>query len=191
MSDVKIISVHPAEKTLGALHPEVIERMKRVARFNVLSCRNERKLRSRLNFFFAVNGKMSRSISRKLVIIRIIAGLLVAGAPFIGFSGMLDPLSIVMISLGVLLAFGFMTRFVSLGIAAVMLYDFAMTFMPSSPDITLLFAALPYIGLALLGGGHHGLDALLRHRIYRRMARRREQRLAKIRMSCSIYSVCK
>lgn len=191
MSDVKIISVHPAEKTLGSLHPEVMERMKRVARFKVLSYKSEQKLRRRVDFFFAIKGRMLNTVSCKLAVIRCLAAVLVAGSPFIGFTGVLSPLSIVIIALGVMLAAGFLTRFVSLGIAGIMAYDFIVNFVPSDPDITIIFGMIPFIGLALLGAGKLSLDALMRHRIYRCLTRRRERRLAAVRMSYNAYGYCK
>lgn len=188
MAEVKILSVRPAEKTLGALHPEIAESVKRIARFNVLSDQTESRLRNKVDFIFAVNRDMSKEMSRKVAVVRLLTGILLTVVPLLGLSSATFPVSILMSLAGAMITIGCMTRFASIAVVAMMAFNFVNMFNAGMPDYSALFSMIPFMGFALIGAGHFSLDAILRYKIYRSIRLGRERSLARLRMSYNAYS---
>lgn len=187
----EIISVDPAELTLGALHPEFTARMARKVNVDAPSVSKK----AWLNLIFACSTPGVARNSRNMLLLRVcFAALLIVSGAFILSSEIISPLAgyspelfaALEIAAGSLLALGLFTRFAMF--AAVVGFGY-MSFMSISAgvfDMQSLLSCLASLSFFLLGAGRYSADFLLRKSIILNAARRRRQRRAD-RMSYKAY----
>ena len=187
----EILSVDPAEITLGALHPEFTARLAR--KVNVETPTVSKM--TWLNMVFACSTPGVVRNSRNMLLLRLcFAALLIVSGAFILSSEIVSPLAdyspalfaALEIAAGSMLALGLFTRFAMF--AAVAGFGF-MSFMSISAgvfDMQSLLSCLASLTFFLLGAGRYSSDFILRKAIIRSAARRRRQRKAD-RLSSKAY----
>ena len=191
MAASNVISVNPGQKTLGALHPEVLARR----RIDISAAKNNAA--KTLNLIFAVKEAKGNRRSMLLLVARIIVGFLFILSGYAGLTQGLAPVSyiqpheygIIMIVLGSMLGVGLFTRpvfllgFLAWATASVVQAISGVISMESC-----LWAACSMI-FCFTGAGRWSLDMALRHIVYTTFfGRRRETRQARQRLSYKAFS---
>lgn len=178
-----IISVDPAQNTLGALHPEVVERIARKVNVDTPTVSKQ----TWLNMVFACSTPGVVRNSRTMLLLRLcFAALLIVSGAFILVGEIYSPLAGydstlyagIEIAIGSMLALGLLTRFAM--IAAVAGFGF-MSYLSISAgvfDMQSLLCCFASLAFFLLGAGRYSADFLLRKAIILNAARRRRQRRA-------------
>ncbi len=194
MAASNVISVNPGQKTLGALHPEVLARLAR-RRIDISAAKNNAA--KTLNLIFAVKEAKGNRRSMLLLVARIIVGFLFILSGYAGLTQGLAPVSyiqpheygIIMIVLGSMLGVGLFTRpvfllgFLAWATASVVQAISGVISMESC-----LWAACSMI-FCFTGAGRWSLDMALRHIVYTTFfGRRRETRQARQRLSYKAFS---
>ncbi|MDE6753207.1 MAG: DoxX family protein [Muribaculaceae bacterium] len=180
-----IISVDPARTTLGALHPEITERLARKVNVNAPSALSSKKMW--LNMTFASSTPGVARNSRTLLLLRLcFAALLIVSGSFILYGEILTPnatlapsvFAALEIAAGSMLALGFLSRFAMLTMVAlfgVMSYDSISAGVFDMQSLLCCFASLAFL---IMGTGRYSCDFLIRKAIILSAARRRRQRKA-------------
>ncbi|MDE6444605.1 MAG: DoxX family protein [Muribaculaceae bacterium] len=186
-----IISVDPAQTTLGALHPEFAERIARKVKVETPSF--SRRMWLDMTFACATPG-VARN-SRTMLLLRLcFAALMIVSGAFILSGEIYSPLAgfdavtfaALELAVGSMLALGLFTRFAMF--AAVAGFGF-MSFQSISAgifDMQSLLCCLTSLSFLLLGSGRYSADFLLRKSIILRAAKRRRKMQAD-RLSYKAY----
>ncbi len=203
MADVKVISVNPGKKTIGALNFEFIEKVARTCRPVGKVIHNQR-VKSICNSIFGINRSTTNVGSSKLLLIRIItaAFFLTLGIFNLDVSSLSTEFNIHLFNIvvGGMILLGFFARIASISgfllyayIAIAPLLAFTPPFAVTSetiPDIAAISQSLLFLFLAITGPGRYCIDQLIRNRILRiaklrsaRRAKRKNLREAEVRMS--------
>lgn len=194
MSQASVISVNPAQSTIGDLNPDATARILR-SRMIERSIDNP-SFKKVLNAAFALGGSRGISNGVSLLLLRSLAGILLllsgvsaAIGGVIPFGEVLEsvqfvasPLAILQIAAGCALCLGMLTRLVLSGIAAAAAAMFFAGLSSGAflqPEAMLTVVSLVF---AITGAGTHSVDALLRSSIFRvhctRVRRKAERRLS-------------
>lgn len=167
MTDARIISVNPAEKSLG----EKLLNQKCLGTISKCISDSSRiglTIGRCVNLFFGLNGKINLQLSSKLLFLRLVAGavlicsvlLPVQSVDLLSFG--FEPQNMFIIAFAFSLVFGFFTRVCS--IAALGWYGYLLysSIAASAPDVSLL----PVMGVGvmfwILGPGMFSFDQLVR-----------------------------
>lgn len=200
MSKVQIISVNPAKKTLGALHPELWEKVARTCRIPAAP-KPQSIFKTSVNTLFGINKGITPVVSARLLIIRILLGtwFIISGV-----SAGVDPytinLSMLSIIFGGMMILGLFNRMASLVAAAL----FAVAAVGAAIDISgavsahTLVSADPYallscilcVSMAICGPGLFSIDQLIRRGLMhaaKRIRIRNRARRASRRMSYKAF----
>lgn len=176
MTDVKVISVNPGRKTLGALNSDIIERMARSCNPTNYSVSTPR-LKSVCNFVFGIDKNVSGSWSSKLFFARLIVSAFLLSiaipqllTPMFGYDLIL-PVATVAVAGMILL--GFFARMASF---AGFVYAAYMSYLTGFDAVYTLQTIL-FIFMAMTGPGRYSIDQLLRRAIFKSSKRRRARRL--------------
>lgn len=199
MAASNVISVNPVQKTLGALHPEVLARL---ARRRINYTADSRSSHRSLNFFFAVKELKGGARSFYLLLARLAVATLFIISGAMALSGNFDALSfapeavvyssvfgIIMTAVGSMLALGMLTR--PLMGLSMLAWIALSTFAAINGSMFMegwLWAACSLV-FCICGAGRFSLDTLARHAIYKVFfGRRRQKRIAARRLSYKAFS---
>lgn len=195
IKDINVISVNPAKKSLGALHPELLGRMMK-------SCRIPKKIVSAsgfspiVNFIFGINKSVTTGWSGKLFVIRLLVSAYlifngIGSAPdFSAFN-----IAGVQIILGGMLFLGLFARIASIASAGIFGWN-AISFLASAPeaavmpDTSLILSAVLCVIAAITGPGRFSIDQLIRRSLVRAakkraiVQRRRKRRITSEERMC-------
>ena len=194
MNISNIISVDPAQKTLGYLHYEITGRMLRnsgIARNNEPSHSNYM-----LNLVFSSSSPGGWKYGLCLLLLRLFfAAIMIVSGSFI-LSGEINPPSVPIpaeiyaisqIVIGGMLALGFFSRFAMLAGFTGYAYIAACKIMAGVFSISSLMLCMACLMFFIIGTGRLSLDFLTRMAILRQQCRRR-RKLAARRLSYRAYA---
>ncbi len=183
MANVNVISVNPAQKTLGALHPEMLDKVARGCR--VSNASSESGIKTAVNLFFGIS-KNSLSVSGKMFAARLIASawFIMTGIA-LGIDFSLFNTGAVSIILGSMIFLGLFSRVSSLTAATILVTSISMTDVLSMDfasfisihSIQILSAAVCLI-VAVMGPGFYSIDQLIRRSIFKGIKKYNKNRAA-------------
>lgn len=175
MNRAKVISVNPAQKTLGSMLEAGLAPGTLGRRILATTSATPRALPV-AQFLLGVGPKTGKSSSKKMLVIRLVVGsILIAVALFASTGGMTFP-AIVALAAGASTIIGFMTRPVNTAAAVIAARQAILAAVGGALDETAILSALLYATVAIAGPGLFSLDALMSKRPARkeRPATRRE-----------------
>lgn len=175
MNRAKVISVNPAQKTLGSMLEASLAPGTLGRRILATTSATPRALPV-AQFLLGVGPKTGKSSSKKMLVIRLVVGsILIAVAIFASTGGMTLP-AIVALAAGASTIIGFMTRPVNTAAAVIAARQAILAAVGGALDETAILSALLYATVAIAGPGLFSLDALMSKRPARkeRPAPRRE-----------------
>ncbi len=191
MADVKVISVNPGIKTVGALNFEFIGKVARTCSSPVSKAVNNQRVKKVCNHIFGIDRSSTDVEATKLLLIRVIAAVFLVA---LGITG-LDPvqltadpdINIFNIVIGCMILSGLFTRIAS--ICGFLLYAFLVasqfyglgssitaTSGSATPDLALICMSMIFLFLAITGPGRYCIDQLLRMGIVRIAERKSDKR---------------
>ncbi len=203
MTDVKVISVNPGKKTLGAINSEFIARVARTCRPVSLAIHTPR-FKTVWNAIFGISKTATTAGSTKLLLIRCLVAVLLITTGVICIMKETDiyppAISVFNIIAGSMIFLGFFARIASLSgfalyayIATVSIFKFhSLVQVPEmlSGNIAPVALALTFLILAITGPGRYCIDQILRKNIFRickrltfRRAERKKHHAAENRLS--------
>lgn len=196
MSKVQIISVNPAKKTLGALHPELLEKVARTCRIPAAP-KPQSIFKTSVNTFFGINKGMTKAVSSRLLLTRVLLGVWFIIS---GITAGIDPftinLSMLSTIFGGMLVLGILNRPASLAAAVL----FAISAVGAATDISgtitlqnfissdpfAILSCILCISIAICGPGLFSVDQLIRRsmlHLARTIRKRNATRKAERRLS--------
>lgn len=186
---VNVISINPAKKTIGALHPELLERVAKGYKA-MDDAMPKPHLKNFFNLFFGINKSVKAGWSGKLFAIRFFVA-----AYFLGI-GIMSATSFpsadvptLMICTGAMIFLGLFERvlsfagFLLLGsIALTSALGISWDLQPISTPFfneQAAFCSLFALILAIIGPGRYSIDQIMRHTIYAAAKRRQARRISR------------
>lgn len=180
-----ILTVNPAESTVGALHPEACMRLLRRKVDTEGATVARRKSGGLLRALFGATS-VSASRSRMMLVLRVLFGgfLIVHGVLGV-HSALIE--SVFAMGVGMMVMMGVATRFVmtASGVCFAIMSGMAIE-QGAFPQTDLLIAVMS-VGIAMAGPGRYSLDALLRRGIFRSIRRYETRKLMQRRFSYRAY----
>lgn len=172
MANVNVISVNPSQKTLGSLHPEMLDKVARGCRVSTAS--SDASIKSAVNLFFGIS-KNSLPVSGKMFAVRAIASAwfiisgIASGVDFALFNA--GALNII---LGGMIFLGLFTRVSALAAIGMLLTSFTMNDVltmdfaafVSANAITLISSGVCMM-VAIMGPGFYSTDQIIRRSIFK------------------------
>lgn len=170
LQEIKVISVNPNLKTLGALNPDLGFS---IAFSEIQHSESADKLRSRLNLLTGVNGKLSDVASSKILKVRFIfAAFMIMQALMMLVGG--NPTAAMMcVVVSLSCAAGLMMRICSVATAIICGYFMAISAISGVVDADFLMIAGSSLIMAILGPGKKSVDAKMRLFAFKKLNARR------------------
>lgn len=204
MTRINVISINPAQITLGALHPEKIIRKRRDKKRAAASlsetednpgARRTRRsfgMKSRLNFFFGINAETGMKTSLKLFVCRILfSAFLITWCLLSLATAPVEVVSAFLV-VGLLLMIGLFTRVATFcGFVASATYAVIELAVESTLNESMVLLALGCLIFCMLGPGRVSLDSIIRTRLFRLaklVSLRKARQLVERRLSYKAYS---
>ncbi len=187
MSKVQVISVNPGVKTIGEL-----SRYNRLARLSraiaPTTAKHHSLFKRTVNLLFGLNKGVDTRLSGKLMLLRLLCGSLMVSSvaiPMISaeiFSFQMGIESMVMLTLGVSLMLGFLSRLTSYAGVAWFGYNLALSLIAGVPEVSYGALMLLMLVFSVLGPGLFSADQLLRKALFamRRSMRQRKRKDATV-----------
>lgn len=177
IKDINVISVNPAKKSLGALHPELLGRMMK-------NCRIPKKIAQAsgfnpiVNCIFGINKTVTIGWSGKLFVVRILVSAFlilngIAAAPdFSAFN-----VAAAQIVLGGMLFIGLFSRIAAIASASIYGWEIISVITASSepwaiPDTALILSVTLCVIAAITGPGRFSVDQIIRRSLVRAAKRK-------------------
>lgn len=196
MNNINVISINPAQPTKAAMHPEIFERIARDCRTRTSAAASAslRPFKLLLNAISGINAGVSKSMSARLLILRLLAGALLIGLAL--YPTGVGPLAFTadwcQLILGVAIVCGFMTRIFCLAGAAIFATFAIQAGMAGEVDLYMILPAMIAMVFIIIGPGIYCIDQIIRRGLFRNARRRaklRIEKLAATRMSYKAFSL--
>lgn len=193
MSDVNVISINPALQTKASLNPDIFEKINIEPRHIDMRVRSAAekftRLKSRLNFFFGIRGRIPGSMSAKLFALRLLmGGLLIALSLTGGFAAPAFDVATCELILGGALILGFFTRIISFAAFAIFATFATIAAIGGYVDLVDIMPAVIALTFCIIGPGMYCVDSLMRSGLMKN-ARRRMRRRAEARLSYRAFAL--
>lgn len=158
-----VISVNPSKQTVGAMNPDLVNKLGRV---HIAYSSESESVKKNVGNFFYVGKGMTSSMSNKLLFVRVAFGVMLAVAGIVSGSSLFMISGIVA---GVMLFGGLLVRPV-MSLAS-LTYAFAGIYAMSngSFDVMPFMMSLGCLSFAMFGAGQFSADAILRGKVYKRI----------------------
>ena len=190
MSTPKTISVHPGHKTLGEFHAEGVLYHETPSQSNpntVTYIMPE----SFINFITAIPGGCTKTISTKLLVVRLIVSGILLAAYFTGFLANFDlTVQVAALVAAVSIVSGLATRVVSLGVTVIFFVSACTTIFSghlfADAFISLMFALCTFF-VAIVGPGLFSFDQITKYCLLRRQKQRIRKKLTGRRITYRAY----